>query len=282
MKLTAALAKLSEEDPSLTYEQNIVTKELLLWGQGEIHLKISVEKLKNRYGIEITHSRPITDYRETIRRSTQMQGKHKKQSGGHGQYGDVHLEMTPQQRNMGFQFSESIVGGAIPRNYIPSVEQGVLEYLENGPLGFKVVDVHVNLFDGSYHKVDSSDIAFRIAAILAMKEGMPKCDPVLLEPINEVSISVPSEFISRAQKLVTGLRGQILGFGGKESWSQWDNISAHVPQSEMANLIIELRSLTQGLGFFESKYDHMQELTGRLADQAIDERKKWREMHKIH
>lgn len=277
MRLTGALAKIIEEDSSLGLEQNQVTKELLLSGQGEVQLKVAMDKLKNRYNVTVETNLTQIPYRETIKRGIRMQGRHKKQTGGHGQFGDVHVEVKPLPRNSGNKFIESIVGGAIPRNYFGAVEAGVNEYLEQGPLGFPVVDVAVNLVDGSYHKVDSSDLAFRLAAIIAMKEAMPKCEPTLLEPIYKVDISVPSECLSKAQKLVSGLRGQILGFTSKPGWRGWDMVTGHIPQAEMHALIIELRSLTQGLGFFTCEFDHLQELTGRIADQVIEARKKYLE-----
>ncbi len=273
IKLSAAMSKVIDEDPSLVLEHRQDTKELLLWGRGEIHLKIACSKLKTRYNLEIETIRPQVPYKETIRRSTSLQGKHKKQTGGHGQFGDVHIEIGPQPRGEGFKFSQSIKGGSIPGNYFPAVEAGVIDYLQQGPLGFPVVDVAVNLFDGSYHRVDSSEMAFKMAGIIAMKEGMPKCDPILLEPIFEVNISIPTTFVSRMQKLVTGLRGQIIGMSSSETWKNWDKVLAHIPQAEMHNLIIELRSMTHGLGFFDQSFHHLQELVGNLADKVIAQRK---------
>ena len=191
VKLTAALAKLVDEDPSLSVEHSADTNEILLWGQGEIHLQIALDRLRNKYNLPIASKRPQVPYKETIRRSVQQHARHKRQSGGHGQFGDVHVEIRPLARGEGFQFEDAIVGGAIPRNFIPSVEEGIIEFMKRGPLGFPVVDIAVKLYDGQYHSVDSSDMAFKTAGRLAMSEGMPKCDPVLLEPIFHVQITVP-------------------------------------------------------------------------------------------
>jgi len=272
VKLTAALAKLVDEDPSLSVEHSADTNEILLWGQGEIHLQIALDRLRNKYNLPIASKRPQVPYKETIRRSVQQHARHKRQSGGHGQFGDVHVEIRPLPRGEGFQFEDAIVGGAIPRNFIPSVEEGIIDFLKRGPLGFPVVDVAVKLYDGQYHSVDSSDMAFKTAGRLAMNEGMPKCDPVLLEPIFHVQITVPNEFTSRVHGLISGRRGQILGYDAKPGWTGWDEVSAHIPQSELHDLIIELRSLTLGVGTFEMRFDHLQELTGRLAEKVVEHR----------
>ncbi len=272
VKLTAAIQKLAEEDPSLSFEQHGETHELLLWGQGEMHLLIAIERLKEKNKLQVKAHRPQIPYKETIRRGTTQHARHKKQSGGHGQFGDVKVEIKPLPRGAGFEFIDKIVGGAVPRQFIPSVEQGVRDYLQRGSLGFEVVDVSVTLFDGQYHSVDSSDMAFRTAARLAMSEGMPKCDPVLLEPILEVKLSAPSEFTSNVQRLITGRRGQILGFSAKEGWKGWDETTAYIPQSEIRDMIIELRSLTYGVGTFAWRFDHLQELIGREADHVVQAR----------
>jgi elongation factor G len=272
VKLTGSLAKLVEEDPSLAVEQNPDTHELVLWGQGEMHLRISVERLRSKYHLAATTHRPQVPYQETIRKSTSQHARFKRQTGGHGQFGDVHIDIKPLPRGSGFAFDSTVVGGSVPRQFIPAVEAGVREYLRRGPLGFPVVDVAVTLTDGQYHSVDSSDQAFKQAARIGMTEGMAKCDPVLLEPIVLVTVRVPSEFTSKAQRLISGRRGQILGYGPIEGWRDWDEVQAYLPQSEMHDLIIELRSLTLGVGHFDWKLDHLQELTGRLADQVIAHR----------
>jgi elongation factor G len=272
VKITAAIAKMVEEDPSLSLEQNPETREMLLWGQGEMHLRVAVDKLKNRYNITVKAHKPLVAYRETIKRAIKQHARHKRQTGGHGQFGDVQVEIKPLARGGGFEFIDNIVGGRIPRQFIPAVEEGIRDYLSRGPLGFPVVDVQVSLFDGQYHTVDSSDMAFKTAGALAMREGMPKCDPVLLEPIFRVRISAPSAFTSNIQSLISGRRGQILGFDAKDGWKGWDEVQAHMPQSEIQDLVIELRSLTQGVGTFEFEFDHLHELAGRMADQVVQHR----------
>jgi elongation factor G len=272
VKLSAALAKLIEEDPSLSVEQNADTHEYLLWGQGEMHLRIALERLRNKYHLSAAMKRPQVPYQESIRRSTSQHGRYKRQTGGHGQFGDVHLDIRPLPRGSGFAFSETVVGGAVPKNFFPAVETGVREYLKRGPLGFPVVDIAVTLTDGQYHSVDSSEAAFKQAARIAMTEGMANCDPVLLEPIFLVTIRLPGEFTPKAQRLISGRRGQILGFGAIADWKGWDEVSAYMPQAEIHDLIIELRSLTLGVGTFTWKFDHLQELIGRLADQIIAQR----------
>ncbi|MGE5537568.1 MAG: elongation factor G [Solirubrobacterales bacterium] len=272
VKLTGALAKLVEEDPSYRLEQNEFS-ELVLWGQGEIHVGVAIDRLKSRFNMAVATHRPTVPYKETIRKATAVHGRHKKQSGGHGQFGDVHIDIHPLPRGEGFAFMDKIVGGAIPRQYIPAVEEGIRDFLHQGPLGFPVVDVVVTLTDGSYHTVDSSDMAFKTAARIAMSEGMPKCEPVLLEPILSVEISVPNDFTAKAQRIVTGRRGQLLGYDARAGWPGWDTVSAYLPQAEMGDLIVELRSLTMGVGSFTWRFDHLQELTGRTADKVVEARK---------
>jgi len=277
VKLSGALARVVEEDSSISYEASQETGELLLWGQGEMHLQIALDRLRNRYHLEVSSNRPQVAYKETIRKPVTQHARHKKQSGGHGEFGDVHLDIKPLPRGGGFSFSDSITGGVVPKNYIPAVEIGVKDYLTRGPLGFQVVDVSVNLSDGQYHSVDSSDMAFRKAGAQAMREGMPKCNPVLLEPILNVQISVPNDFTSRVQRLVSGRRGQILGFDAKPGWKNWDEVAAQMPQSEIHDLIIELRSLTMGVGSYTWTFDHLQELSGRIADQIVAQKAEERE-----
>ncbi|MCW6038350.1 elongation factor G [Spirulina subsalsa FACHB-351] len=269
VKLSSALGKLLEEDPALHWEQHGDTREIILWGQGEIHIKVSLDRLRRKYNLPMTTHLPRIPYKETIRGSFKSHGRYKHQSGGHGAFGDVHLEISPLSRGEGFKFTDTIVGGVVPKQYIPGVETGVREYLVQGPLGFPVVDVLVNLSDGSYHTVDSSEQAFKQAARVAMTEGMPKCNPVLLEPILLVKVSVPNEFTSKALQLVTGRRGQILGYESLEGWQNWDQVTAHLPQAEMQNFIIELRSLTLGVGFFHWEYDHLQEVPDKLTENVL-------------
>lgn len=273
VKMSTGIARLVEEDPSITAEHNEDTHQLVLWGQGDIHLQVAGEKLKSRYNVGITTARPAVPYKETIRKPIQQHARHKKQSGGHGEFGDVHLDIKPLPRGQGFEFIDKISGGVVPRQYIPAVEHGVQEYMQEGPLGFPVIDLSVTLYDGQYHSVDSSDMAFRRAGILAMKEALPQCSPVLLEPIALVTISIPSEYTGQAQGVITKRRGQILGFDTKEGWSGWDEVKANMPQSELHDLIVDLRSLTLGVGTFEWKFDHLAELAGRDADQIVAQRR---------
>ncbi len=269
VKLTGALAKLVEEDPSLSFELNQESSELLLWGQGEMHILIALDRLKNHFNMSVTSAPPQVPYKETIRKSITQHARHKKQSGGHGQFGDVHLDIKPLPRGSGFNFSDSITGGVIPKQYIPAVEHGVKEYMRQGPLGFPVVDISVTLTDGQFHSVDSSDMAFKAAAQLGMREAMPNCNPVLLEPICEVDISAPNAFTSKIQRLVGGRRGHILGFDAKLGWKGWDEVKVQLPQAEMHDLIIELRSMTLGIGTFNWRFDHLQEFSGKRADQVV-------------
>lgn len=270
VKLSGAISKLVEEDPSLTWEQHGDTREVILWGQGEIHLQVALDRLRRKYNLPMVTHLPQVPYKETIRKpAASIHGRYKHQSGGHGQFGDVYLDIKPLSRGEGFNFHEKIVGGVVPRQYIPGVEVGVREYLAHGPLGFPVVDVAVTLTNGSYHSVDSSEQAFKQAARLAMQEGMPKCEPTLLEPITSIEISTPNEFTAKVLQLLTGRRGQILGYEGRSDWKNWDKISAYLPQAEMQNFIVELRSLTMGVGFFNWKYDHLQEVPDKLAEKVL-------------
>jgi len=273
VKLGQALNKLAEEDPSLVIVHNPETHEVVLWGQGEMHLRVATERLGERYGVAIERRQPSVGYRETIRKGVTQRGRHKKQSGGHGQYGDVVIDIKPMPRGAGFSFEDKITGGVVPRNYIPSVEEGVVDALANGPLGFPVVDLHVALIDGSYHTVDSSDMAFRTAGRIGISEGLPQCQPVLLEPIHLVEIVCPNEATAKINALLSGRRGQILGFDTREGWEGWDVVRAKMPEAEIGDLIVEVRSATAGAGTFTFKFDHMAELTGRTADQIVAARR---------
>ena len=272
VKLSTALARLVEEDPSLKVEHNQTTAETILHGTGEMHLRIALERLQNRAQIDIATHEPTIGYRETITKPVTQRGRHKKQSGGHGQYGDVVLEIRPLQPGGGFEFTSSIVGGAVPKQFIGSVEAGVKEYLQAGPLGFPVVDVAVNLTDGSYHTVDSSDMAFQLAGKLAMREGLPQCGPVLLEPVMKVAIHTPSDATASVTTMVPQRRGQILGFEPRSGWDGWDTVTALIPQSSLGDMIIELRSATAGVATYDARFDHMERLDGRLADQVVNAR----------
>ncbi|GAL92486.1 elongation factor G [Microcystis aeruginosa] len=269
VKLSSALTKLIEEDPSLYWEQHGDTKEVILWGQGEIHLQVALDRLARKYNLPMTTHLPQVPYKETIKASTKSHGRYKHQTGGHGAFGDVYLDIKPLARGEGFHFHETIVGGVVPKQYIPGVETGVREYLGHGPLGFPVVDIDVTLTDGSYHSVDSSEQAFKQAARLAMTEGLPKCHPVLLEPILSVTVLAPSEYTAKVLQLISGKRGQIQGFEASEEWKGWDQVTAYLPQAEMHDLIVELRSLTMGVGFFRWDEDHLQEVPDKLRDAVL-------------
>jgi elongation factor G len=268
MKLASAMTKLVEEDPSLLFQQDQELSEIKLMGQGEMHLRVALERLASRFGVAVEALKPAVAYKETIRRPAAARGRHKKQSGGHGQFGDVALQIAPRGRGEGFAFSEQVHGGAVPRQYFSSVEAGCQDALAQGPLGFPVVDVEAVLTDGSYHSVDSSDMAFRTAARIGMSEALAKADSVLLEPVLAVTVFCPSEALSRATAIVSGRRGQILGFGPREGWDGWDRLETLIPEAEMDNLIVELRSATAGAGFYEARFDHLAELTGRLAKEV--------------
>ncbi|WP_068315171.1 elongation factor G [Polycladidibacter hongkongensis] len=269
VRLSAALAKLVEEDPSLRMTHVQSSAETLLEGQGEMHLRVALEKLQGRYGLAVKSGMPSVAYMETIRSGTNVRGRHKKQSGGHGQFGDVVIDIAPMPRGEGHSFSDTISGGVVPKQYIPSVGEGVKEALQKGPLGFPVVDVAVVLRDGSYHSVDSSDQAFRMAAILGMREGLPQCKPVLLEPICKVVVHCPSETTAKINAIISGRRGQILGFDARENWDGWDEVEAMVPESELADIIVEMRSATAGVASLKRSFDHLAELTGRAAEQVV-------------
>jgi len=269
VKLGQALLRLNEEDGSLTMVQNPRTHDTVLWGQGEMHLRVALERLHERFGVNVKSHPPAIGYQETIRKPITQRGRHKKQSGGHGQFGDVVLDIKPLPRGEGFQFAEKVVGGAVPRNYIPAVEEGVVDGLTRGPLGFPVTDLSVTLTDGSYHSVDSSDLAFRTAARVGLSEGLPQCQPVLLEPIYTVEIVCPTDATAKINAILSARRGQILSFDTRDGWQGWDCVRALMPESEIGELIVELRSATAGAGSFTRQFDHMAEVTGRAADQII-------------
>jgi elongation factor G len=273
VKLGQAIHKLLDEDPSITVVHNAETHEVVLWGQGEMHLRVAAERLADRFGVAIATHKPSVGYNETIKKSIQQRGRHKKQSGGHGQFGDVVLDIKPLPRSSGFKFEDKITGGVVPRNYIPSVEEGVINALKHGPLGFQVVDISVALVDGSYHTVDSSDMAFQTAGRIGISEGLPQCQPVLLEPIHLVEIVCPTDATAKMNAILSGRRGQILGFDTREGWDGWDVVRAKMPESEIGDLIIEVRSATAGVGSFTFKFDHMAELVGKAAEQIVAARR---------
>ena len=269
VRLSGALARLLEEDPALTLQQDEASHEMRLTGVNDEHLKTALAKLKRRYGVEVTHRAPTIGYRESIRRTVTKRGRHKKQSGGHGQFGDVIIDIRPLAPGEGFRFEEKIHGGSIPKQWIPAVEHGVRDALAKGPLGFPVVDVAVTLTDGSYHSVDSSELAFRLAGRIAMQEALAEAAAHLLEPVHKLVLVSPASATSRVSSAVASRRGQMLGLGPRDGWTGWDRIEALVPQSELDGLEAELRSLSQGLASYEAEFDHLAELNGPLADKVV-------------
>jgi elongation factor G len=272
VKLSGALHRILEEDPALILEQDEASHEMRLRGVNDEHLKTVLARLKRRSGVEVKSRAPTIGYRESVRKPVTQKGRHKKQSGGHGQFGDVIIEVKPLPRGSGFQFSEKITGGAIPKQWIPAVEEGVAEAMAKGPLGFQVVDVAVVLVDGSYHSVDSSELAFRLAGRLAMAEALAAANPHLLEPMHKVTVVCPSSATSRVSSAVASRRGQMLGMGPREGWTGWDRIEAILPEAELDGLEAELRSQSQGLASYEAEFDHLAELNGPLADKVVQQR----------
>jgi len=269
MRLAAAMSKLVDEDPSLVFVHDQELSQIKLFGQGEMHLRVALERLASRFGVAVESAKPTVAYRETIRHKVTVRGRHKKQSGGHGQFGDVVLEVAPRGRGEGFAFAERVHGGAVPKQYFSSVEAGCQDAMQHGPLGFPVVDVEAVLTDGSYHTVDSSDMAFRTAARIGMSEALEKADPILLEPVLAVDVFVPSDAMSRATGIVSARRGQIMGFGPRDGWDGWDKLETLIPEAEMDNLIVELRSATAGAGFYTARFDHLAEVVGKQARDIV-------------
>jgi elongation factor G len=263
VKLSVALQRLAEEDPSIQVVHDQDSGETILRGQGEIHLNAALERLGRSSGLKLTTSRPAVAYRETIRSEVHQHARLKRQTGGHGQFADVKIEIAPRGRGEGFLFVDKIVGGAVPRQYIPAVGEAAEEAARKGPLGHPCVDIAVTLVDGTFHSVDSSDMAFRTATRMAMQEGLAKAGPVLLEPVDHVVVTVPNGWTPNAQRLLTGRRGRILGYGEHPGWTGWDDVEALVPAAELHDLIIELRSQTQGLGSYTHRFDHLAEAPPR-------------------
>jgi elongation factor G len=274
VRLSGALQKIADEDSGLSILHDPTTHEILLRGQGEPHLRTVIERLKSRFGVDVSHMRPSTPYQETIRKSATKRGRHKKQTGGHGQFGDCVIEVKPLPRGKGFEFIDKITGGAIPRQWIPAVEAGVKDAMTKGPIGFPVVDVSVTLIDGSYHDVDSSEHSFQMAGRIGMSEALAECDPVVLEPIERLAIYTPNSGTPKINSAVSSHNGQILGFEAREGWPGWDRVDAYLQHSERQTFIIELRSQTQGLATFEAEFDHMVELNGRRAEEAAKKARK--------
>ena len=269
VRLSTALHKLTEEDRALVWEQDETMHETRLRGVNDEHLKVTVDRLRRRYGVAIDSRAPAIGYKESIRKSVTQRGRHKKQSGGHGQFGDCVIELRPLPRGEGFKFTDKISGGVVPKQWIPAVEDGVRDALVKGPLGFPVVDVAVTLIDGSYHSVDSSELAFRTAGRIGMSEALAQAAAHLLEPVMKVTVVAPSVATSRVTSAIASRRGQMLGMGPREGWSRWDQVDALIPEAEMQGFDAELRSLSQGLATYEAAYDHLAELNGALADKVV-------------
>ncbi len=272
VRLSVALNRLAEEDAGLRWSHDERSRETLLHAINDEHLAVTLDRLQRRYGVAVSSHRPGVAYRESIRKSVSQRGRHKKQSGGHGQFGDVQIEIRPLERGEGFRFEDKITGGAIPKQWIPAVEQGVRDAMAAGPLGFPVVDVAVTLVDGSFHSVDSSELAFRTAGRIAMSEGLAAAVPYLLEPVDHVTISAPGSATSRVGSAVASRRGQMLGMAGKAGWSHWDMIEALIPEAELHGLEAELRSLTQGMGQYEARFERFAEVSPKLTGEVIKQR----------
>ena len=272
VKLSGALHRLAEEDSALIVEHDEANHEIRLRGINDEHLNTVIARLKRRYGVEVKSHTPTVGYRESIRKPVTQKGRHKKQSGGHGQFGDVIIEVKPLPRGSGFVFEEKIHGGSVPKQWIPAVEDGVREAMRKGPLGFEVVDCAVALIDGSYHSVDSSELAFRLAGRIAMHEALTAAGPHLLEPVHKLTVVCPSSATSRITSAVAGRRGQMLGMGPRDGWTGWDRVDALIPEAELSGLEAELRSQSQGLATYEAQFDHLAELNGPLADKVIQQR----------
>ncbi|MGQ9688017.1 MAG: elongation factor G [Desulfobaccales bacterium] len=274
-KVFSSIQKLLEEDISLRLTRNAETKEILLSGVGSVHIEATVEKLKRKFGVEVNLKQPKVPYRETIKGTTKVQGKYKRQSGGRGQYGDTWLEISPLPRGEGFVFEDAIVGGVIPKNYIPSVEKGIVEAMQEGVLGgFPVVDVKVRLYDGSFHEVDSSDMAFKIAGSMGFKKGVQQANPTLLEPIMKLVVTVPEENMGDIIGDLNGRRGRVLGV---EAQGRQQVITAHVPMAEVLLYAPDLISKTGGRGSFDMEFSHYEEVPPNLAEKIIAEAQAARE-----
>jgi elongation factor G len=271
-KMSTVLPRICEEDPSLQTRREVDTNELIISGVGDSHLEIVKGKMRRKFGVEVRLDPPKIPYKETINMSTKAEYKHKKQSGGHGQYGHVFLELEPLSRGGGFEFAKNIFGGAIPQNYIPSVEKGVNEAKQDGVLaGYPVVDVKVTLYDGSFHPVDSSDIAFKIAGAQALKKGLSQGQPVLLEPIMNLTITVPETYTGDITSDLNTKRGRVLGMNPSDGVNV---IEAQAPYAEMLRYAIDLRSMTQGRGHFAMEFDHYEEVPAHLSQKIVAGTKK--------
>jgi elongation factor G len=274
-KIGSGLARLTEEDPTIVVHRDAETAETIVEGLGEVHLEVTAERLKRKFGAEVVLDTPRIPYRETIRGTAKAEGKHKKQTGGRGQYGHVFLEISPLPPGGDFEFEDKIFGGAVPKQYIPAVEKGVRETLVEGVLaGYPLVDLKVTLYDGSYHPVDSSEMAFKIASSMALKKGVMDASPVLLEPIMDVEVTVPEYQMGDVMGDLNKRRGRILGM---EPQGNKQVIKAQVPMAEMFKYAIDLRSITAGRGSFTMEFSHYEEVPAAISQQVIEKAKQERE-----
>ncbi|MBU0278070.1 MULTISPECIES: elongation factor G [unclassified Gemella] len=270
-KMTTALQKLQEEDPTFRAGTDEETGQVIIAGMGELHLDIIVDRMRREFKVECTVGAPMVSYRETFKTSAQVQGKFTRQSGGRGQYGDVWIEFTPNEPGAGFEFENAIVGGVVPREYVPAVEAGLKDSMANGVLaGYELIDVKAKLFDGSYHDVDSSEMAFKVAASLALREAAKKCNPVILEPIMKVEVVMPEEYLGDIMGDITSRRGRV---GGMEARGNAQVVSAEVPLSEMFGYATSLRSATQGRGTYSMVFDHYEEVPKSISEEIIKKNK---------
>ena len=270
-KMSTALQKLQEEDPTFRAGTDEETGQVIIAGMGELHLDIIVDRMRREFKVECTVGAPMVSYRETFKQPAQVQGKFTRQSGGRGQYGDVWIEFTPNEPGAGFEFENAIVGGVVPREYIPAVEAGLKDSMANGVLaGYELIDVKAKLFDGSYHDVDSSEMAFKVAASLALKEAAKKCNPVILEPIMKVEVVMPEEYLGDIMGDITSRRGRVEGM---EARGNAQVVSAQVPLSEMFGYATSLRSSTQGRGTYSMVFDHYEEVPKSISEEIIKKNK---------
>ncbi len=273
-KIGSAISKIIESDPSLKFTRNPETKEFIVTGMGKMHLEVTASKLKNKFGVDVALKLPKIAYRETIKGKNQSHGRYKKQTGGHGQFGDCVIKIEPKPRGGGFEFVDMIVGGAIPKQFIPSVEKGIKAAMEEGKLaGYPMTDIKITLIDGSYHPVDSSDLAFQMAGSAAFKDGIPHCKPILLEPIMEMEIYVPDENMGDVIGDINSRRGKIAGMEPYKDKKGYQSIKALVPESEILEYAPTLRSITGGRGFFKFKFAMYEEVPQQIAEKIIEKAK---------
>ncbi|MFH1868067.1 MAG: elongation factor G [Candidatus Omnitrophota bacterium] len=274
-KIMSALARLTSEDPTFKYGRNAQTKELIISGLGDLHLTVMVARLKENFKVEVELGTPKVAYKETIKKKVQIQGKYKRQSGGRGQYGDVWLELEPLSRGENYEFVDKVVGGSVPRQYIPAVEKGVKGAMEQGVIaGYPLVDLRISIYDGSYHPVDSSEMAFKIAGSMALRKGILAASPILLEPVMDVEITVPDDAMGSITGDINSKRGRIIGMEAKGAS---ETIKAQIPLGEMLRYATELRSITGGRGSYSMKFSHYEEVPSKISQPIIAQYQKSKE-----